>query len=238
MNNSALILAIETSGRTGSVAISREDALLGEKSFSGFMKHSAELFPAIQKLLAEASAVPADIRQVFITAGPGSFTGLRIAVTAAKILNLALKTPIVALDSLDVIAENASDYITQSGQTIEHLAVVLDAKKDYFYAAVYDRIPSGWQKTFKTEMVTAETLMRILRQNTEVFMLGESLVYHKAKFEAPFVRFLDAQWWQPKARNLIRLGRLLAQNNSFSDPVTLIPTYIRKPDAVEKTQLL
>jgi tRNA A37 threonylcarbamoyladenosine modification protein TsaB len=121
---------------------------------------------------------------------------------------------------------------------VEHIAVVLDAKKDYFYAAVYDRTPSGWHKTFNTDMVTAETLMQILCQKTQVFMLGESLVYHKTKFEAPFVRFLEDQWWQPKARNLIRLGRLKAQKNDFAEPATLTPVYIRKPDAVEKSQNL
>ena len=80
----SLILAIETSGRIGSIAIGSGDTIIEEYVFSGFMKHSAELFPEIQKILDNNHLIPAQISDLYITAGPGSFTGLRIAVTAAK----------------------------------------------------------------------------------------------------------------------------------------------------------
>lgn len=229
-----LILAIETSGRTGSVALGRDGALIGERTFSGLMRHSAELFPSVSELLGQADADAADLSHVYITAGPGSFTGLRIAVTAAKMFNLALNTPIVALDSLDVIAQNATDYMEQSGKTIDDITVVLDAKKDYFFAAAYNRTPAGWNKYFGTAMITAQEITDALKEKGDVFMLGEGLVYHKARFEAPDIKFLDAQWWPPHARNLLRLGQLHAKSNSFADPLKLVPVYIRKPDAVEK----
>lgn len=231
MKNTKLTLAIETSGRTGSVAIGANGASIAEKPFSGFMKHSAELLPAVRQLLDEASACPADIAQVFITAGPGSFTGLRIAVTAAKMFNLAQAAQIVALDSLDVIAEN----VTQTD--LGRIAVVLDAKKDYFYAASYARTPSGWNKDFGTEMITARDLLDRLSQfNQDVWMLGEALVFNRSKLEAPFTRFLEPDLWQPRARNLFRLGLQKTDHGQFADPLTLIPTYIRKPDAVPKSE--
>lgn len=236
MENSGLTLAIETSGRIGSVAIGTAGSVIEEKPFSGYMKHSAELFPSIRHLLASASAVAADIRQIVITAGPGSFTGLRIAVTAAKMFHYALRTPIVALDSLDVIAENASDYIDQSGRVTNHLAVVLDAKKDYFYAAAYERRPSGWHKSFGTAMMTAQELLNALPPETPISMLGEGLLYHKPRFESPSIHVLPSQWWQPHARNLLRLGFLKAQSGDFADPVALTPFYIRPPDAVIKAR--
>jgi len=230
MKNPELILAIETSGRTGSVAIGSNGTAIAEKPFSGFMKHSAELLGAVDQLLAEVSATPSDIARVFITAGPGSFTGLRIAVTAAKMLNLALGTQIVTLDSLDVIAEN----VTQND--INRIAVVLDAKKDYFYAAAYARTPSGWQKDFGTEMITAPQILdRLAQYKQDICILGEALVYNRAKLQAPFTTFLEPELWLPHARNLFRLGRLKADQGHFADPLTLTPTYIRKPDAVPKS---
>lgn len=234
--NSGLTLAIETSGRTGSVAIGTAGSCLAEQSFTGYMKHSAELFAAIDELLAKTQACRSDIRQLFITAGPGSFTGLRIAVTAAKMFHFALKTPIVVLDSLDVIAENASNCIRQSGCPMDHIAVVLDAKKDCFFAAAYDRTPSGWHKSLPTSMMTAAELLDKVRHNTKVSILGEGLLYHKRAFDAPFIHCLPSQYWPPQARNLFRLGQLKAQENAYADPVALTPFYIRPPDAAIKSR--
>ena len=103
-----LILAIETSGRLGSVALAQGDKLLAESHFSGPMRHSAEIFPAITELLSKFSKKPDQIEQVYISAGPGSFTGLRIAVTFAKTLALANNSKIVAVDTLDCITANVS----------------------------------------------------------------------------------------------------------------------------------
>ncbi|RPJ38284.1 MAG: tRNA (adenosine(37)-N6)-threonylcarbamoyltransferase complex dimerization subunit type 1 TsaB, partial [Planctomycetaceae bacterium] len=90
-----LILAVETSSRVGSVALARGPALLAQSTFSGPLQHSAEIFPAISQLLNRFHFVPGDIAQVHVAIGPGSFTGLRIAVTMAKAAHLANATAIV-----------------------------------------------------------------------------------------------------------------------------------------------
>ncbi|HOK96353.1 MAG TPA: tRNA (adenosine(37)-N6)-threonylcarbamoyltransferase complex dimerization subunit type 1 TsaB [Anaerohalosphaeraceae bacterium] len=236
MTDSQLILAIETSGRTGSAAIGRDDTLAAQIVFSGFMRHSAELFGAIEELLRQAGAVPSDIRQVYITGGPGSFTGLRIAVTAAKMLAFALKSRIIAADSMDVLAENGTDYILQTGQMLDSIVTVLDAKKDFFYTAVYDWTGNGWEKKIGTEMTTAEQLLDRLAQSgrKNVGLLGEGLLYYADKFKSPFTCLLDKAFWPATAGGLYRVGRRLAALNRFADPLSLTPFYIRKPDAVMK----
>lgn len=93
-NGNPLILAVETSGRLGSVAIAQGPKLLAEKQFSGPMRHSAEVFPAIVNLLKQFSKKPNQLEQVHISIGPGSFTGLRIAVTLAKTMALANPAPV------------------------------------------------------------------------------------------------------------------------------------------------
>jgi tRNA A37 threonylcarbamoyladenosine modification protein TsaB len=67
-------LAVETSGRIGSVAIGQDDTIISESAFSGFMKHSAELFDALSALLNTVHARPEHVEHLYITAGPGSFT--------------------------------------------------------------------------------------------------------------------------------------------------------------------
>ena len=231
-----LIIAIETSGRVGSAAIGRGDELISEISFSGFMKHSAELFTALEKLLYQASAAADDVEEVYITAGPGSFTGLRIAVTAAKMFYFTQKAQIIATDSMAVIAESASRYTADTGQTVDCIATILDAKKDLFYAAVFDRIDGNWQKCLGTDIFTSEQLLDWLETNKKknVGLLGEGLVYYAEKFNAPFTHLLGEPYWSATAAGLFRVGRRMAAEKLFADPFALTPKYIRGPDAVVK----
>lgn len=147
MTPETIILAVETSSRIGSVALAHGGDLLGESTFSSPLRHSAEIFPAITELLEKFNHTASDIGQIHISTGPGSFTGLRIAATAAKCVHLANSARIVTVDSLDVIAANVMDAGAEPviQNTIEphgvprRLATILDAKRGQFYVAVYQR---------------------------------------------------------------------------------------------------
>lgn len=148
-----LILAVETSSRTGSVAIALGSELLGESLFSSPLRHSAEVLPAIRELLDRFGYKPAQIEHVYISSGPGSFTGLRIGVTLAKTMYLANAARIVAVDTLDVVATNVID-LAGCCCTVNHglpttgcnrIAAVLDAKRGQFFIAVYERQAAGGQ---------------------------------------------------------------------------------------------
>ena len=233
-----LTIAIETSGRVGSAAIGRGNELISETPFSGLMKHSAELFSELEKLLHRANATADDLENVYITAGPGSFTGLRIAVTAAKMLYFTQNAQIVAADSMDVIAESVSEYNGETGQSVDCIATILDAKKDLFYAAVFDQVDGNWKKCLDTQILTAEGLLGWLEANNKktVGLLGEGLVYYATKFDAPFTHLLEKPYWSATAAGLFRVGCRMAAEKQFADPFTLTPRYIRGPDAVAKTK--
>jgi len=164
MTRKTLILAVETSSRVGSVAIAASLQLLDEVTFSGPMKHSAEIFSAIRTLLDRFSRSPEEIEQVYISIGPGSITGLRIAVTLAKAMHLANSVNIIPVDTLDVIAANVINLNSTSDErqatsnerretsderqttsderramSDEIIAPVLDAKRGQFYIAVYQK---------------------------------------------------------------------------------------------------
>ena len=133
------ILIVETSGRAGSVAVARGADLLAEAAFSGPMRHSAELFPTIRSLLDRFGRKPSDIDHLYFSVGPGSVTGIRIAVALAKAMHLANAAKIVAVDTLDVIAANATDYIQKEITNIETIGTILDAKRGQFFTAAYQR---------------------------------------------------------------------------------------------------
>ncbi len=257
----ALILAMETSSRIGSVALARGQDLLGQTTFSAPMQHSAEIMPAIVDLLRLSDYVPSDLDQVHISIGPGSFTGLRIAVAAAKAMHLANGVRIVAVDSLDTIAANVKDApsdpafqsISQESRLLR-LATLLDAKRGQFFTAVYEyqqkdqqprpeetsdepgyRIPApaggSWRKVLPDCLLTAaELLDRFATPDYPLLVAGDGLLYHQDQFRTEAVRIVDSQYWSPRAESVHLLGCRKAAAGRFSDPLTLVPFYLRGPE--------
>jgi tRNA threonylcarbamoyladenosine biosynthesis protein TsaB len=249
MPRKELILAIETSSRMGSVAIgNRDGCLLVEQAFSGAMRHSAEILPCIEGLLGRLDAAPDDLAQVCLSVGPGSFTGLRIAVTLAKALSLANGVQIVAVDALDVIAFN----VPEAKDGAQVIAPILDAKRDQFFVAVYrqqsypdarlgpacpdqDTTPPGWVKIQADAIMTSRQFMdRFANPSIPVGILGDGLLYHKDKFQADGIQVLDQAWWSPSAAAVYRLGLPKVLAGKFEDPLRLTPIYLLPPEVTVK----
>ncbi|MDP2932614.1 MAG: tRNA (adenosine(37)-N6)-threonylcarbamoyltransferase complex dimerization subunit type 1 TsaB [bacterium] len=258
-----IILALETSGRIGSVALAVAGRLVAEKTFSTPVRHSAEIFPAITGLLESSSLGPQQIDHIYISTGPGSFTGLRIAAAFAKIMHLANNNiKIVAVDTLDCIASNVIDFQKQTKTEVKKIAAILDAKRGQFFTAVYERksinraatvrerLKEGataqrerfargfadcWDKTIDDCLSTAqEFIERFADPNNPVWLLGEGLVFYKIFFEAKGIEFIDDQFWRPSASKVLLLGYRLALAGRFADPLALVPRYIQRPDIIPK----
>ena len=201
MNPKSLVLAVETSSRIGSVAIAFGKKIVAETAFSAPIRHSAEIFPAIGDILDRFDRKPDNIEQIHISAGPGSFTGLRIAVTLAKTMHLANNTKIIAVDTLDVIAANAFHYIKEKKTTTashsesscshlapvtpgeespERIATILDAKRGQFFIAAYKRNTRNtqtadstgtWKKIFPDSLMTAPQFLKQLTHDEQPIWL-------------------------------------------------------------------
>ena len=251
MTSEKLILAIETSSRMGSVAIGSTEGLLAQCGFSGAMRHSAEILPSIQALLAQVKAGPGDLGQVCLSVGPGSFTGLRIAVTLAKALHLASGVQIVSVDTLDVIAAN----VPTSHDRVQAIAPILDAKRDQFFVAEYLRhvdtgaalpaeacpdqgtTPAGWVKIQADSIMTARQFVdRFADPARPVGILGDGLLYHQDRFQTPGIEVLDERWWSPCAAAVYHLGLRKVLAGQFEDPLRLAPTYLLPPEVTMKAQ--
>src|ERR1051325_7330032 len=100
-------LAIETSGRIGSVALVDETGAIKEREFPHGLQHAAGLIPLIDELCSARGWKPADLREVYVSAGPGSFTGLRIGITLSKTLAFVTGAKLVAVPTMRVLVENA-----------------------------------------------------------------------------------------------------------------------------------
>jgi tRNA threonylcarbamoyladenosine biosynthesis protein TsaB len=244
MVQKTLILAVETSSRVGSAAIAVGQRLLDEITFSGPMRHSSELFPAICSLLSRFEKKPQDIEQIHISVGPGSFTGLRIAVTLAKTMHLANSAKIVPVDTLDVIAANVTDLVSASdgprATSPEVIVPILDAKRGQFYIAVYQKTQDAihktqYEKILPDSIMTAdEFLKKFARSQKPIWLFGDGLLYHKDKFKADGVRFLAEEFWSPRASKVHQLGWNKAQADEFADPLLLTPNYLMRPNVTLK----
>src|SRR4051812_11603337 len=126
------VLAIETSSRTGSIAVAHDGQLLAERQFEHGLQHAAQIIPIIDALCREQNWTASDVDHLYVSAGPGSFTGLRIGITLAKTMALATGVKLVAVPTVRVLVENAP-------ADAKHVILVLDAKRDQIFTARFER---------------------------------------------------------------------------------------------------
>ncbi len=94
-----------------------------------------------------------------------------------------------------------------------------------------------WSKLFPDSLMTASDFLDRFADRTDpIYLLGDGLLYHKQEFDTPGIRFLDEQYWSPRASRVHLLGWPSALAGKFADPLTLTPAYIRRPEAEEKWQ--
>ncbi len=125
-----MLLAIDSSSLTAAAALVREGALVAEGFINNGLTHSQTLAPLIDSTLNAAGARPCDVRQVVVTNGPGSFTGLRIGVATALGFAEALGVPCAGVSSLMAAAYGALDC---EG----YVRAVMDARREQFYTALF-----------------------------------------------------------------------------------------------------
>ncbi|MDD3981589.1 MAG: tRNA (adenosine(37)-N6)-threonylcarbamoyltransferase complex dimerization subunit type 1 TsaB [Spirochaetales bacterium] len=172
------ILIFDCSSDLLTVGLARYDGRLFTQAEKGF-RHTELLLPSIGRCLEQASLRAASLDLIACTGGPGSFTGLRIGMSTAKGLSLALGKPWVSLPSLDCIASSLTDDLRHYIGTApgRHVTVVpvLDARKKRLYAAVYRqaRRESGYLDISIQDLlalVDADEEVRFVGQGAEFFV--------------------------------------------------------------------
>lgn len=221
-------LAIETSGRAGSVAAVENGEVVAEEAFPQGLRHAAELLPTMDRLCKQRGWKATDVEQLYVSAGPGSFTGLRIAITAAKTMALATGVKVAAVPSVRVLVENAPPEAT-------NVMIVLDAKRDQIFTARFERNPDGsWMEK---EPAHLDSLAEMLsRSPRPVWLIGEGLPFHE-KFipkDDGGIHITAEDTWPARAISVAKIGTMMARRGEWADVFRLTPIYIRKPEAEEK----
>ena len=217
-------LAIETASRQGWVTLGRDDAMIETAPLPQHRRHNIELMPSIDALCQRHGIQRHELKEVYTSLGPGSFTGLRIAIATVKMLAMVLSVRVVGVPSLDVLAYNAP-------AEAQHVAVALNLKRGTMHCQRFERASDGLMAVNEPALRTVTTLLDDAPR--PITLIGEKLPELEARHASdPKITTLTADAALPDPQIVWRLGRERAQAGRFDDPWTLTPLYIREPEAV------
>ena len=136
MNRLFPMLAVETSGDLCSVAVIKDENIFSEKNLNEPQAHSKLLFSLIDEVLHESDVSKNELKSIAISIGPGSFTGLRIGLSAVKGIAFGLQIPIIPVPTFDAVALQIFDEKKQ----IQNFKIAVSANNDESYYAEYSKI--------------------------------------------------------------------------------------------------
>lgn len=223
------VLAIETSGRVGSIAalVVRAGDVVDsfERTLPDDQRSARSLLPAIEQVLVEASWRPAEVELVCTTMGPGSFTGLRIGVVAAKTFAYATGAKLVGVHTLAAIAQGCD-------ASKARLWTVLDAQRRELFVAAFDlQRALVEQADPPTAILAVDAWLGRLAPGDAV--AGPPLAKLRDRLPAGVLTCEEASW-SPAARCVGVLGAELLARGGAVDPLALVPHYYRRSAAEEK----
>lgn len=223
------ILALETSGLAGSVAACEDDRLLLQTELDPATRSARTLAHAVQELLAAVGWQGPTIDLVAVGSGPGSFTGLRVGVTTAKVLAYAWRCRLVGVDTLEAVARHL--YVRSSAGRV---AVVLDAGRGQVFAGDFRRSPTGGlEPDLPTRLVDATAWLASLKAGDMV--AGPALAQLAPQLPA-CVRVASPELWPPRAWGVALAAFERYKRGEYDDPFTLVPRYLRPSAAEEKAK--
>jgi tRNA threonylcarbamoyladenosine biosynthesis protein TsaB len=224
-------LALETSGRVGSVALAVDGQAVASDTFDYGLSNAARLLPIIDALCRGRGWQANDLREIYVSIGPGSFTGLRIGATLVKTLAFATGAVIAAVPTLLVLASNAP-------AEVRDLIVLLDAKRGMIFTARFHREAGGeWEAAEGAHLDTLSAILGRARAQVSgpIYLTGDGLDFHRQEIGGGGeIHELPRELWTGHAGVVARLGRQMLGRGEATAADRLVPVYVRRPEAEEK----
>lgn len=226
----ATILAVDTSATPVSCAVLRDGRVVASYYLHTPLTHSQTLMPMIEHVLSTASLSVGDMDYLAVNAGPGSFTGVRIGVSAVKGLAFADDKPCVAVSTLAAMAENFR------GMPFDGLICpVMDARCQQVYTAFFEQKSDGSVvRMTPDEAIPIEELKeRIKKQNKLTIFVGDGseMCYNVLKAEIPLVSLSPISLRYQSAVGTALAAAAMAVRGETVSADRLLPAYLRLPQA-------
>ena len=217
-------LAYDTSSEVLGIAIFENDALVTEREFPLFTRHSSDLAPLLARVLRENKTEFEELDVIAVGLGPGSFTGLRVGITTAKVMAYCLGKRIVGVPSIEAIARGAA-------LLGDRVAVIMDAKKGKIYSALYEKRRGRWRVVQKPALRKWGAVLAAVERPT--WFVGDAVPIYREAIERKKKRCQaadDRRFYYPKASVIGQLALARIRKKMFADPFGLEPLYLHPRD--------
>ena len=212
----AYLLNIETATKNCSVSLAKDGETIALKELNdGGYSHAEKLHEFIKVVLAEANIELTDLNAIAVSKGPGSYTGLRIGVSAAKGLCFALNIPLISINTLQSLSQSVS--ITNG-----YIIPLLDARRMEVYSAVFK--DNNSVRNVEAEIIDATSFNDYLDKNT-VYFLGDGAEKCKNLITHKNAIFIDGKF--PSANEMSLLSFEKYKKNDIEDVAYFEPFYLK-----------
>ena len=221
------ILAIDTATQVSSVAVADEGKLSAELTMQARLTHSETLMPHIEQVLRMAAVNKEDLEGIAVSIGPGSFTGLRIGLAAAKAMAYSLNLPVVGISTLKALAY----HVPVPGVRIVSL---LDAQKGNAYVESYRWEQGKLMVVEPVEVAKVTDIVAACATLAEPVLLTGDVVQKKivGRMELPAdVMTAPANILMPRAACVAMLGLAELKDGHQDSVMAIEPVYIRRSEA-------
>lgn len=220
-----MILGIDTSTRSGGVALVNEKGLISEYVLNLDVTYSERLIPAIDTIIKDSRLSLSEIDGFAVAIGPGSFTGLRIGISTTKALAMASGRPIAGIPTLDAYAYSMPfcKYL---------LCPILDARKKEIYCAVYSNQNGILERLTEYLVIPVQHLVEKIDQPTIFF--GDGVNYFKEEIIENLknlANFISPILGISSPRSVAEIGLRMIKNGKFNSIDDIIPLYLRRSEA-------
>lgn len=212
------ILNLETATTNCSVSIGQDGSLLAIKEHdTPNYSHSEQLHIFMQDVLQDADLDFSDLDAIAVSKGPGSYTGLRIGVSAAKGLCFSLDMPLISIPTLESMAHQAKL------EDIDYIVPLLDARRMEVYSAVFDKTILQIRET-KAEIIDENSFFEFVEKG-KVLLLGNGAEKCKELLQHPNFRFDSSM--VPSAREMVLLSYKKFKAGDFENVAYFEPYYLK-----------
>ena len=226
-----ITLAVDSSSKVATVALMKDDRLLGEITLNDKREHSVILVSIIKDLLKDNDLTISDVDGFVVSKGPGSFTGLRIGMATIKGLSFGTGKPYISISSLDALALSVSNF---DGL----ICPIMDALRHSVYTSLYkaNTNSNGTPELEKlmdyTDLDVDDLIELIKEKNEKVIFIGDGLDKYEdyLKEKCPNCYFPPAHLNIIRASSLGEIGTKLLMDGQYDDPNST-PFYLKKPQA-------
>ncbi|MEF8788091.1 MAG: tRNA (adenosine(37)-N6)-threonylcarbamoyltransferase complex dimerization subunit type 1 TsaB [Planctomycetota bacterium] len=226
-----LVLGIETSDDRGGVVLCRGEESVEHRHFGESASHARDVLPAIDAVVRGAGIEKSTLDAVAVVEGPGSFTGLRVGVTCAKVLAYTLDLAAVGVPTLEIKAYNVDPAEEGSGA---HVCPVQDARRGWVYATVFRSTAGRWEDRTGVLAGPPEEVVQDVPEGALVF--GDGAEKFDDVFTSERFRIGDISLDNPTALWTARLGLRRVRAGGAVDPMDLMPRYHRLTAPEENLQ--